>query len=641
MYIIHVTPFSKSIRAQSYTYFSSTKITPGAIVSVPLRSKDIKGLVTGIQDVKELKSQIKSSSFALKKVKGVSRNLLFSKEFLVAANETSNFFATSTGSIINSLLSKNIIDEIDKLQKMPEKETGVEAVKHPKFILQSGDQDRYSEYRSIVREQFAKNKSVLFCVPTIEDAEYAEKTLSRGIENHTFVLNSSKTKKQIVKTWNEVVIRPRPCLVIVTGSFIGIPIKEIGTIIIDRENSGAYKINRRPFFDLRYFIEAYASVLGINLILGDLMLRAETLWRHDQQEFHEYGAIKFRSITDALQKKVDMRNEKILPDSSRSISTVLHGVLTQAIQKNEHTFLLTTRKGMSPLIVCGDCGEIVTCNHCSSPVALHGLTGKISADKIDQREKNFFKCHTCGSQRSAAETCQNCGSWKLIGLGIGTEKIEGEVREIFPDTKVFILDKEHASTPSKARKIVRDFYESACAILIGTEMALLYLREPVENVGVVSIDSLFALPDFRIRERIVNILLRARAIASQKFLIQTRNFDEDIFQNILDGNLTDFYRQEFIDRKKFNYPPFSLIIKISLAAKTTNQLEKHFAALEKILAPVEMTTYPAFVEKVRGQKIMHGMLQIPRDEWPNKEIIEKLRALPQMFKIQIDADSIL
>jgi primosomal protein N' (replication factor Y) (superfamily II helicase) len=636
MYIIEVTPFSRSIRSPSLSYFSSQEILPGSIVSIPLRNKTIKGLAINSTPIKDLKTEIKNSQFALKKIKGVSKNILFTNEFIKAAEETANYFATGSGSIIQALIPENILENIDKLQKSApviKEIKKFETQTQPKYILQTEDKDRYSEYKSIIREQFARNKSILFCVPTVEDANYAEKELSRGIEKHTFVLHSKVGKNEIIKKWNEITTRDKPSLIIVTAGFVGIPLPNLGIIIVERENSASYKTKKRPYFDFRFFFEKYANALGANYMLGDLMLRAETLWRYSEQEFLEHTQIKFRSITDANQKIVNLKDRNEVNGNENFISETLRRILSDSLKKNERIFLLTNRRGIAPITICGDCGTIVRCDYCSSPMVLHGKNLK--------EQGNHLCCHSCGNKRETDFTCKNCNSWKLNLLGAGVEKIESEIKNIFPDVKVFILDKDHAETHEKARKIVEGFYDSPAGILIGTEMALLYLHNQVERVGIISIDSMFGLPDFRIKERILNILLRARALASQEYIIQTRNKEETIFKNIIEGNLTDFYRQEFIDRKKFNYPPFSLIIKISLSAKTSLQIEKQFAEIAKMLQPYELLTYPAFIETVRGQKIVHGMIKVPRNEWPNKYLIHQLRNLPPQFKVQIDAESVL
>ncbi|HMO78786.1 MAG TPA: primosomal protein N' [Candidatus Paceibacterota bacterium] len=650
MYIIEVTPFSKTIRTNSLSYFSSQEISIGSIVSISIRNKNIKGLVTKIRPVKDLKSELKSFDYTLKKIKGVSKNILFSTEFLNAVDSTANYFATSSGSIIKSLVPENILESIDKIKKVDfkkQEENSVnkenknklqniedeENTKKPKYILQTEDKDRYSEYKSIIREQFAKNKSVLFFVPTIEDGNYATEELSRGIEKHTFVLNSKISKTELIKKWNEILNRQKPSLIISTPGFSGVPINDLGVMIIERENSNSYRTKNRPYFDLRFFLEKYAENAGAILIIGDLILRTETLSRYDQQEFFEHAPIKFRSITDATQKLIDLKDKFEIAKNEDFISETLKRKIENWHQKNEHTLLLVNRRGVSPIIICNDCGTIVKCEHCSSAMVLHG--------KDIKEEGNHLKCHNCGSQRETDFICKNCGGWRLVTLGVGTEKIAEYIKNLFPDSETFILDKDHAPNPNKAKSIVQNFYDSPNGILIGTEMSLLYLHQQIENVGIISIDSLFLIPDFRIRERILNILLRARSIASQDFVIQTRNSEEKIFKNIIEGNLTDFYRQEFIDRKRFNYPPFSLIIKISLTAKNMGQIEKQFEALQNFIGEYQIRVYPAFVESVRGMKIMRGMIKIDRKDWPNQNLIEKLQNLPPQFKVEIDAESVL
>jgi primosomal protein N' (replication factor Y) len=644
MYIAEVTPFSKSMKSNTLSYFSGQKVAPGSIVTIPLRNKNIKGLVISTQKVENLKSEIKSSKYALKKIAGISKNTLFSDDFLHAAESTANYFATSTGSIIQSTIPNLIFEDISKIHvakiKSPKNNTKPN-IKSQKYIIQSEDHDRYSEYKSIIRENFAKGKSVLFLSPTTEDVNYAYDELSRGIDKHTFVFHSKKTRVNIIKKWNELITRDKPSLIIATPGFIGVPVNDLGIIICERETSAAWKTIQRPYFDMRYFAEKYAEKLHSSFLLGDLMLRTETLLRYDNSEFFEYSTIKFRSITDAKQSIINLKDENQIrlnektgkPDKEKIISGSLAQLIIENQEENNHMFIYNQRKGLSPIIICGDCGQIVKCNECESPIVLYGK---------DATEKhNFFKCHTCQTTRYAGEVCKNCGGWRLVSLGSGTTKIRDEILKIAPKAKVFILDKDHASTQNRAQKIIKDFYESASGILIGTEMALLYMHDHVENVAIANIDGMFSLPDFRIKERITNILLKARSKATQNFMIQTRNSEEMIFQNVRDGNLSDFYRQEFINRKQFNYPPFSLIVKLSISGRAPKKIEEEFNEIKETMQPTEMLIYPSMIQRGKGMKTYNGIMRFERSEWPISEIVEKLRNLPPQVKIEVDAENIL
>lgn len=643
MYLVSVSPFSKAIKTGSLTYFSSSEITPGNIVTIPLRNKNIKGLATGCQKVSDAKQELKNADYAIKKIRGVSKNPLLSESFIKSADEAAKFFATSPGAVINSLVPSAVLNNVPKFQYKPENLASKNIkTEIAKYIIQTSDDERYSDYKSLIRSQFARNKSVFFCVPTIEDTFYAEKLLTKGIEKNTFIFNSKLTAKKLEEKWRTVLESTKPVLIIATGGFMSIPREDIGTVIVERENSAAYKTYARPNLDIRRFAEFYAKELGAALVMGDLLLRAETLWRYDQHEFIEHTPIKFRSLNAATGKNIDMKLEKDVIIGKKTEMPLLSeqtiDLIKRAQKENNRTFVLSSRKGLYPLIVCGDCGRTVKCEHCDSPVVLYSK----KSQSPDPREKrNFFKCHHCNEISSAGVACTNCGSWKLNMLGYGIENVANKIGEIIPEENIYVLSKDVASTHKKAAKIVTDFLENPAGVLIGTEMALLYLQEEIENVVVVSVDSMFSIPDFQIRERVLNILLRSRAKALNNFYIQTRNIENPIYTEAQKGNLSDFYRQEFIDRKKFNYPPFKILIKITNENANKNKLEKDFEGLKQFLMPEKFEFYSGMTKKIRGKFVMHGIMRLDRDRWPEKILVEKIRNIPPQFKVEVDAQSII
>ena len=363
-----------------------------------------------------------------------------------------------------------------------------------------------------------------------------------------------------------------------------------------------------------------------------MMLRTETLKRYDDHVFFEYTPIKFRSITDAEQKLVDMNNDVETKDKDYPISNELRELIEENIEDNDHLFILNNRKGLAPLVVCEDCGQIVKCPDCESPIVLYG--------KDANKKENYFNCNFCGHQRSAGEKCSNCTSWRLKTVGSGTDKIYREIKKLFPETKIFILDKDHTKTPLQSQKVIKDFYDSPSAILIGTELALLYLYERIENVAISSVDSMFSSPDFHIRERILNILLKAKSKCHKNFLVQSKNIKNSIFRNLRDGNLTDFYRDEFVDRKKYNFPPFSLIIKISLSSRDFQKSENELEEIKNNLNLEDLEIYESITKRKAGIKTAVGLLRLNRDKWPDKDLAERLKTLPAKFKIEIDAESL-
>lgn len=630
MKLLEVIPIMKGISKETLTYFTSKDAPIGSIVRVPIRKKTISGIVLSLQEVVDVKSSIKDSDYQIKKVEKISPCDLVLPEFIEASKDMANYLASSTGSVINSIIPKSILLNADKL-KFEIKKSEKVSRPHEKFVLQADDEERYANYRSLIREEFAKGFSIFFCLPTIQDIKKTYEILSKGIEQYAFVLHSGLSKKEVSETWIKILSEPHPTLIIATGSFLSIPRSDIGTIIVDKENSSAYKSQSRPHLDIRKFSEILSGKIRAKLIFGDLLLRTETIWRHGQGEFIEFSPLKLRSLSTARQQIIDMRkikDRKGEPDF-KIISDELENLIKINQEDNEHMFIFVARRGLSPTTLCNDCETIVACSFCKAPTVLHRAN-----------KENFFLCHRCGERRSALEKCANCDSWNLTPLGIGMEKVYQELSEKFPEMKIFRIDADNSPTHNIACQIVKKFYESPGSLLLGTEMALVYLGEKMASTAIVSVDSFFSLPDFRVNEKVLNILLKTRSYATKNFLIQTRDISQKVTEYGVKGNLAEFYREEIDNRKELQYPPFSTLIKITVSdgkEKVAREMDK----LEKYLDPYPISIFPAFTPYAKGKYSMHALIRIQRGGWVDDGLLDKLLNLPPFFNINVDPESLL
>lgn len=635
MKVIHVIPISRGILLDRLSYFTSMDVSLGKTVIVPLRKKMIHAIVVGKEEVSEAKSEIKSSTFALRKMENVETHQFLSQEFIQSAEETAEYFAASTGSILNTLIPKALLDNMQTISFDAPENGGGKEVPRPKtsaeqMVLQADDEERFANYKSLIREEFARSLSVFMCVPTLEDIKKAESALEKGIEQFTYVFHGGLKNKELAVLWNKLLQETHPVLIIATGQYLCLPRQNIGTIIVEREGSRAYKVQTRPFIDVRTFAQIYAKKIKARLLLGDMLLRTETIWKLKNDKYVEFSPLKFRSVTRATQLIVDTRkNPEEKEITFSTISKEVEKLIEWNKERNENLFIFGVRKGLAPLTVCGDCGTVASCSVCSSAVVLHsGL------------EENFFQCHTCGKRRGAKEKCKHCDSWKLVTLGVGIELIEKEIHAKFPDVKTFRIDAQSVTTHKKALDIVNKFYNTPGSILVGTEMALLYLNKKIENSVVASIDPLFSLPDFRIGEKVLSILLKIRSITQENFVLQTRDPEKKIFDHAIKGNLVDFYRDEIEERQAFKYPPFSVFIKITLQGEE-KAVEKEMEKLPVIFEPYETDIFPAFTSKVRGRHVMHALIKIPENKWVDKILLKTLRSLPPQFMTKVDPESIL
>src|SRR3989344_1327787 len=639
MRIITVIPISRGISKDTLTYFTNKEVPVGSIVSVPLRSKTTYGLVTGSRIAQEIKSELKSLAYSIKKVEKISARTFLSPAFIEAAQKIADYNAASVGAVLSALIPKAILEGSDKLSYDPtDKTSGVTSGRfYETVLLQSEDEERYATYKSLIREEFAKDHSVFFCLPTTEDMLNAKTILEKGIEKYTVLISRPVSKKELLKIWQEAINEEHPILIIGTGSFLSLPRGDLGTIIIDKESSRGYKMQTRPFIDIRGVAEMVARELGIRLVFGDTLLRTETIWREKAGVYSELSPLKFRSLSTANCQIVNMKTPQDMKKKEFKIfDQKLVSLIKKGRENNEHTFLFCGRKGLYPITLCSDCGTVVVCKNCKAPVVLYG---KPPTTKTSRSTGNLFVCNHCGERRDALELCIHCGGWRLNPLGIGVERVAEEVRSILGENEnkkmLFVMDKDNVSTHKQAVKVRDAFYATAGGIMVGTEMALSYLNQKVENTTVVSIDSYFSIPDFQINEKIFHILLGLRAISEKNLLFQTRQENTKVFDYAVRGNLIDFYRDEIAERESIGYPPFTTYIKITLEGEK-NVIKKQMEETLEFMKPYQVTVFEAFIAGSKSKCTIHGLISLPVGKWVDKLLLAKLRQLPPQYTIKID-----
>lgn len=635
MFLIKAIPIARGVGTDELSYWSPAEAEPGSVIRVPLRKREVGAVVTACIPAAESKAEIKSADFEVKKIANPSAVRLLTPEFLRAVAKTAHFHASTVGAALFELVPASVLASYDTL---PESKPIQKRKKsRESFALQKSDDDRYGHYKSLVRERFARKESVFMLMPTVEDIKKARARFEKGVEPYTYIFHSGLSKAEVLKQWKAALADPHPIIVVATGSFLSLPRADIGLVIVEQEQSRSYKLQTRPFLDVRLAAERLAEETGADLILGGSCLRVETLWRESEAEpansLVEYAPLSVRSLSTARDSLVDMKKYKGHHNGPvREIRILSDEFLELARRNREEStlmFVFAGRKGLAPQTICGDCEETLSCDRCSAPLVLHG-----------KDERRFFLCNRCGKRFDAHATCRHCGSWRLVTLGIGTERVEADLTEALPGAQIFRLDKTSAPNHKKVLEIVEKWYESPGAIMVGTELALLYLDRPVDYTAVASLDALFSIPDFRINEKVFGIVLKLRSLASKGFLLQTREPEAPVFTWGLKGNIIDFYRDEIEGRRQFEFPPFSVFLKISYAGKKDDVL----AAMEKLkqhLSGWEVDVFPAFIATVKGEYIMHALLKIPRKEWPHEGLIERLRALPPSYAVNVDPESIL
>lgn len=622
MKLVTIVPFLKSLQKETLTYFSAKDVQIGDIVIAPVRKKDVKGLVIDVSSVGTQKGDIKEADFNLKKIKEVLGQSIILPSFLKSAEEIKDYFVCSTGGVLNTFLPKTIFENYENLPQEKPEDYATGGLIRERFAFGAPREDRLVIYRTYLRESFAKKESVFFCFPSIGEAKFFQENISKGIEKYSFFFHSGLSKKDLVKKYTNLMQEKHPIAVFSTPSFLFLPRNDFGTLIIENENASGYTSAQKPYIDARIFAETLSKNQNTKIIFADSLLRTETIWRVKSGELLEFRPINWRLPEKEEEDIVDMSQEE---KDFKILSKKSFMKIKKAEQEGESTLIFTLRKGYATSTICNDCGKAVIKN--GEPLILfEGENGN-----------RFFKTNKSQKIYSADITCEYCQSWNLAPLGIGTEKIKEEVLRIKDAEKVFVLDKNTAGTEKKIKDVVKKFQNTKDGVLIATEIALPHLDQKVDNIIVASFDTLFNIPSWNIYEKVINLLVLLNTKTKKSILIQTRNSDEEVLQDIKNRNLIKFWKDDIENRKKWQYPPFFTLIKVEY---TSSAKEKSQVA--KYLKETYVDWNPLIKEKILGANKFKitMLLKIPKEEWNgakvNKEILEKLRFLPPYWTIQIN-----
>lgn len=616
MYAISVAPIRRGFGVEELTYFHSTSLPLGTVVQVPLRKSNVSAIVIASQSVKEAKANLRSADFALKKITSVHNSGLFSPLFITAAENTAHYYASTLGATLSALTPSRLLSDLPEapIEHMPHDSHEVQAI-------QDTTTYRYDYYRQIVRTSLALNQSVLIIAPTLADITYLEKALARGISRKVMVLHSGQTKKKQIISWTDAITSVDAIVVITTLQYAGIPRNDFRTIIMERAAARAYTGSARPFINayisLRYLAQSY----GIPLIVGDTLLPFSLRYNLEHSlAIHEPHRIRKRYDRVPYTKLIDMQ-----PYRETTISEQAHAL----IDSPHRTCIFVSRRGMYPHTICGDCGAPVRCSQCDTPVVVHEHS----------QHKRVFMCHKCYHIRSAKEYCTHCSSWKLVPLGIGSARVADEIAAAYPDKTIIRIDSDATTTARQAHKAYETFITTQGAVLVCTEMGLSYLRS-IPNVIIASLDSMFALPDFRAYERIARIITTLTDVATDACLLQTRNMQADWMEEVLTGSIEPLYSEEMNIRQQMQFPPFGTLVKCTIrGGESTVESTSH--TIEKVLHDYKPHTYPAFIPKIKNDFIVNTLIRVPEGEWPHDDVIEQLRSLPQQIQIAVDPESTL
>ena len=485
---------------------------------------------------------------------------------------------------VKTLINKNIIEEIKEEEYRLKDET---ILKYKKLQLTNNQQVIVNEvidnqkkfipyllhgvtgsgktevYMNII-ENVIHNKQVIVLVPEISlTPQLIDKFKSR-FGNNIAVLHSGLNDGERYDEWRKIK-NNEVKIIIGARSAVFAPTTNLGLVIIDEEHSQTYKQENNPKYNAIDVALFRCKKNNCPIILGSATPSIESYTRA-KQNVYKLLELKTRvNTTMPNVKLIDMKNE--IKQGNRILSSILIDKINDRLNKNEQIILLLNRRGYSTITTCKKCGYVQNCPKCDIPLTYH-------------KSSNTMRCHYCGYGTSKLIKCPNCQNTDIMDYGMGTEKLEQIINQIFPNTKTIRMDIDTTSKKGAHKKIVDEFKQEKYNILIGTQMIAKGLDFPkVTLVGVINADATLNIPDFRSGERTFQLLSQVSGRAGRcqlegEVIIQGFNIDNYSIVCASKHDYIGFYNKEINIRKSLNYPPFCNITKIEIKGSNYEEIFK-------------------------------------------------------------------
>ena len=409
-------------------------------------------------------------------------------------------------------------------------------------------------YLRLVQETLALGKTAMVLVPEIVLTPQMMRKFSSYFGSRVAMLHSSLKMTERYDQWKRI-RRGEVDVVLGTRSALFAPLKNLGLIIMDEEQEGSYQSENVPRYDAREVAKYLCVREKAALVFGSATPTVETAWAAEQGSYQK-ALLRRRYNENALPEVLiaDLRQE-ILNGNPGLISTPLRQELEKNLAAGEQSILFLNRRGSSRMLLCGECGYVPQCPRCSTAMTYHSANGRLM-------------CHYCGHSEPAADTCPECGGW-MKHVGAGTQKVEEELRELFPEAGILRMDADTAAGGHE--EILQTFERERVPILLGTQMVAKGLDfENVTLVGVLSADISLYVDNYRAAERTFSLLTQVVGRAGRggktgRAVIQTYTPGNDVIRCAARQDYDAFYESEIRMRRLRRYPPFADLFTVTVS----------------------------------------------------------------------------
>ena len=486
-------------------------------------------------------------------------------------------------------------------------------------------------YIHLIRQALERKQQVLYLLPEIALTVQIMQRLQHVFGNRLGIYHSKYSDAERVEIWQKQLSKNPYDVILGARSAVFLPFQNLGLVIVDEEHETSYKQqDPMPRYHARSTAIVLAQMFGAKTLLGTATPSVETYYN---AKTGKYGLVelfqRYKGIELPEIQVVDVKDLQHRKMMNGPFSPYLLNKVREALEHGEQAILFQNRRGYAPVIECKQCGWVPHCQHCDVSLTLH-------------RNLNQLTCHYCGYTYQVPTECPACGCQELRTKGYGTEKIEAEVQDIFPEARIARMDLDTTRSRSAYERIISDFASGRTNLLIGTQMISKGLDfDKVSVVGILNADSMLNYPDFRAYEHAFMMMAQVSGRAGRKgkrglVVLQTKSPDLPIIQQVVRNDYAAHYQSLIAERQQFHYPPYYRLVYVYLkhkqdwvvdtaAAEMASRLRQWFGA--RLLGPDK----PA-VAKVKSLSIRKLVLKL--ELGINMGDVRKYLALAQQQMLQ-------
>lgn len=425
-------------------------------------------------------------------------------------------------------------------------------------------------YVSFIAALLQTHKQVLYLLPEIALTTQLIGRLQTYFGDKVAVFHSKYSVHERVEVWQNVLDKsPKAQVVIGARSALLLPFRSLGLIVVDEEHESSFKqFDPAPRYQARDAAIVLGNMFRAKVLLGSATPSLETMYNATTGKYgyvnlaQRHGDILMPEIS-----LVDIKEKQRKREMTGHFSDTLLRAITDALQEGEQVILFQNRRGFSPILECTTCGHAPQCPNCDVSLTYH-------------KYRNQLRCHYCSHHIAMQLKCMACGSPELSTKGFGTEQIEAELKELYPDHNIARMDSDTTRGKHSFEKIITAFEQEEIDILVGTQMLTKGLDfRNVSLVGILNADSMLNFPDFRAHERSYQLIAQVSGRAGRtekqgKVLVQTYNPYHQILQQVSANKFDQMFQEQLEDRRNFKYSPFFRLIRITLRHRDFQKIEE-------------------------------------------------------------------